>query len=273
LESGIAARLLPHDVEIPERVGDQHGPRGSRAGQGGNGIVIVEQHEMRQLADFTEAPPGHARLPRGGDDAAHQAEQQQRCRYHAGFVPSHELRKPVPARSGPGLDRVSLQVAAKVFGELVDGSVAPRGFLAQRHLDDFLQIRIEAPAGPGAHSLRLGGTNLARQVHGAGGVAVGPDAGKQLVHEDAQRVDVAGGGDGRSLHLFRAGVFRCHRARSGLGARGRSVQVPGNPEIQQLRLAGAPALGPRDQNVGGLQIAVDDQVRVRIKDGRTDLAE
>src|SRR5690606_27978126 len=84
---------------------------------------------------------------------------------------------------------------------------------------------------------------------------------------------VGTGIDGKAADLFGRGVVRRERAvarkrrRAGVGI-AVWCERPGNPEVEQLD----PAFRA-DQDVGGLDVAVDDQASVSALDGGTDLAE
>ncbi len=114
-----------------------------------------------------------------------------------------------------------------------------------------------------------------RQAHadparGGGGVA-GPDrvdARERLVEDDAERVDVDGGGDLLPARLL--GRHVGERADDVAGAR-EDVVVghPRDPEVGELRAREARlALGADD--VGGLDVAVDDATLVGVRERRTE---
>ncbi len=91
--------------------------------------------------------------------------------------------------------------------------------------------------------------------------ACGQDSGQEPVEQDAERVHVRGGRDGLAEDLLRSGVARREHALLDLrevgGARlGR--EDLGDPEVEQLDLAVF-----RDEHVGGLDVAVDDEAPVR----------
>ena len=98
----------------------------------------------------------------------------------------------------------------------------------------------------------------------AAGELIRPAAGEQFVQQHAERVDVGGGRDHLAADLFRAGVFRRHqreavrRGRVRLAAKV-GIEQLGDAEIEQL----GRAVGGH-QDVGGLDVAMDDQVLVRV---------
>ena len=89
---------------------------------------------------------------------------------------------------------------------------------------------------------------------------------EQLVHHGAERVDVGCGGDGLAAHLLRRRILGCHH----LVIADREPRVGdvlfaeelGDAEVEQLHVA---ALGHED--VARLEIAVHEQISVRVGDG------
>jgi hypothetical protein len=93
-----------------------------------------------------------------------------------------------------------------------------------------------------------------------------PHPGQQFVQHHAERIDVRGRGQQLALQLLRRGVGGGQQARAGvLRQRCAAVRVvgcrqqPGDAEVQQPHLA----IG-RDQDVAGLEVAMDDQPRMRV---------
>jgi hypothetical protein len=85
---------------------------------------------------------------------------------------------------------------------------------------------------------------------------------EQLVEHDAERINVAGGGDGLTAQLLGARVFRSEGVHhGGFEAAGGAYDFR-DAEIKQLRHA----IGG-DQDVAGLEIAVNHQVLVRVVHG------
>ena len=91
---------------------------------------------------------------------------------------------------------------------------------------------------------------------------------QQLVKDHAERVDVGARVDGLALHLLRRHVRRRadHAARRGQALL--VVDELGDSEVEDLRLA---AIG--DQDVVGLDVAVDDAEVVRDADRRKELLQ
>ena len=96
-------------------------------------------------------------------------------------------------------------------------------------------------------------------------------AGQQLEQQHAERVDVGGGGDRAAGDLLGRGVLRRQRdAALARQQRHRLVVAEqlGDAEVEQLDLAVA-----GDQHVRRLEVAVDDQVGVGVRDRRLDVQE
>ena len=163
-------------------------------------------------------------------------------------------------------------MAADVLGQLVHGRVPALGFLAESLQDDGVEVSREL--GPvRARKSRIAFADYAQELRGVSRLdAIGPHAGQQLVQDDPERVHVARGRDGFPPHLLGAGVFRVSArksvaVRSGVDAFALRLQQLRDSEIEEL---GLPC---RDENVLGLEVAVHDEVRVRVLNGRADLAE
>ena len=124
----------------------------------------------------------------------------------------------------------------------------------------------------GARPDRLGFADDADDVGGrAAGQAIRQPAGEQLVEQDAERVDVRRRGHRLAADLLRARVFRRHQLQP---RRGRRERLPAELRVQQLGDAEVEELGRavgHHQHVGRLDVAVDDQVLVRVLDGGADL--
>ena len=97
-------------------------------------------------------------------------------------------------------------------------------------------------------------------------------AGEQLEEQHAQGVDVGGGGDLAAGDLLGRGVLRRQRdaafARQHRHRCRRRLEQLGDAEVEQLDLAVA-----GHEHVRRLQVAVDDQVGVGVRDRRQDVEE
>ena len=101
--------------------------------------------------------------------------------------------------------------------------------------------------------------------------AVGQRTGEQFVQHHAEREHVGQRGDALCEKLFGRGIQRRHGGAGALGERGRRVgftQQFGDAKVQQFHLP----FGV-DQNVRGFEVAVHDEVLVRVLDGREHLQE
>ena len=96
--------------------------------------------------------------------------------------------------------------------------------------------------------------------------------GEDLIQQHTKRVDVGGGCNGFGANLLGTGIVgrkQAIRGNSGIGVSGRIViEQLGNAEVKQLRHAIF-----RDENVFRLEIAMDDQIAMRVFDRAADLHE
>ncbi len=117
-----------------------------------------------------------------------------------------------------------------------------------------------------ARRLRIGGAHDALDLRrGTLLEAVRALPGEQLVQHRAERVDVRGRGHALAAHLFRRGVLRRHHA----PVRERRFRIRGALVAEQLRDAEVQQLhdaGIGDEDVRGLEVAVHEQILVRVHD-------
>ena len=183
---------------------------------------------------------------------------------------------PIAQRVLPGRDGPSFEVAANVFGEVLDGGVTALGFLAQRLQHDRIELAAELAAPlDGSDDARPYGSLFAdrpRQVRVAAPLrAIGALSRQQPVEQHAQGVDVA-----RDRHRLAADLLRARRLQRESAVAGprlvsrreARLEQLRDPEIQELRRAVR-----RDQDVARLEIAVDDEVLMGVLDRRAHLAE
>jgi hypothetical protein len=137
--------------------------------------------------------------------------------------------------------------------------------LSQRLLRDRIPIRPSARHGL-ARAHGIGRQDRVLEIAARRtSLRVGPPSAEELVEDDAERIDIRGRRERLALDLFGRGVFRRQR-RAGLPREfrlgGRAVDEKlGDAEVEQHDLAALP-----DQDVGGLQIAVNDVLAVRVRD-------
>ncbi len=96
---------------------------------------------------------------------------------------------------------------------------------------------------------------------------------QQLIQDDSQSVHVGRRSDRLAAHLLRTGILRRHRMGSDAGQRlrgrlTRRIQQLGDPEIEELDRALV-----RHQDIRRLQVAMYDEILVRVLNRRTDVAE
>jgi hypothetical protein len=195
-------------------------------------------------------------------------------------VAPQQAAEDVEARFVARLHRLVPEMALDVLPERLHRLVARSGFLAQALGDDGVEIPLEparrhrrfclAAGGVARPRRRLFQQALERARHRQVGGAPRPHRGEQLEEHDTQRVDVGGRRHRVAGELLGGGVVGSERRpRRGVGgaAVGRVEQL-GDAEVEQLHPAVA-----ADQDVARLQVAMDDEVPVRVGDGVADLAE
>ncbi len=255
--------------------------------------------------------PRLAGLPRRADHPGDEREERQRGGADRRTMAPDELGGPIVPGVPPRQHGKPFEVPPHVFRELIDRGVAARRLLAQRLEDDGIEVAGEPPAqtlrldraqlagGDLTRRHRLRAGDRLRCVRTVGRVrdsgagarrhrladhprhvdrrpardAIGPPAGEQLVEQYAERVDVGRGRHRIAANLLGAGVLRRHQLHAGhrrrVGvARHLRVQELRNPEVEELRRS-----VHRHEHVGRLEVAVDDQVLVRVLDGGADLPE
>ena len=178
------------------------------------------------------------------------------------------------------MDGSMLQPALQVGSERIGTGVAGVGFAAEAGFDDrgqtaaqrfrqgrrihFATQRSLFRTGlRGGAGERLGFAFQQLQLlcqRGVAGQAERMRATEQAMQHDAQLPDVGGGGDRRRVQLFGRCVFEGQRAVAGGGGLV-AFQLLGDAEVEQLDPAFA-----IDQQVRGLEVAVDDQVAMRMAD-------
>ena len=215
----------------------------------------------------------------------------------------HEFSGPIRDVRGTGGDRLVLEVPQDVAGEFVGGFVAAGAILLEAAHHDPVKVAPQQGDQLGRCNLavvRGGAEHLALQGLEAVGRAdrlvfadvparfIEPDleqvhrverspAGEQFVEEDAERVDIGTRIhiDGAQLGLFRADVGRGPDELSD----GREGRLRGEVALGRLGDAEVDHLGhgdivvQGDENVRGLDVAVDDALEVRVLDRMADLDE
>ena len=226
---------------------------------------------------------GNARLPQRGTKTSKQCKRNDYRGGNAEAVAADELAQAIRGGIGARRDRPRFQPAAQVLGKRRGRRIAPCRFALQGSGDDQIEI-----AGQVARQvLRIGlrtiefaqlpGIELRRQRAGAFDdfqagiesqlrrVRVTPLPrqlpGQQFAQHQAQRVDIGRRADGLAEDLLRCGISRREHAHGGAGAGllAAFLDQLGNAEIKHARLALM-----IDQHVGRLEVAMHDQLRMRV---------
>ncbi len=194
----------------------------------------------------------------------------------------HEFARPVADRVGAGEHRAALEVAANIVRQFLGRNVPARRLLLHRPEHDGVEVAPQLGRGGTRTRRRAAGVprfdGAARRrgiglAHGANDLlhrvglhCVRPTAGQDLVEQHTEGIDVARRRHRLAADLLGARVLGRHHRQHRGGRRGVGVdpdrQQPGDAEVEELRRAVR-----RDQDVVGLQVAVDDEVLVRVLDG------
>jgi hypothetical protein len=165
-----------------------------------------------------------------------------------------------------------------VFHQRVDIGVASDGVLAQAGRDDRVQVAGQPPC----RNRRIRSCRSRAQrrrfvmhdlLHDAADrkalAAPGTSSAQQLEQQDPERIDVGGDGDGLSGQLFRGRIVGRERGHRCVGdALPARIEPLGDAEVEQLHSSFG-----GDQDVSRLQVAVDDQVAMRVVDRLAHLQE
>ena len=209
------------------------------------GVAFVQIGLLRAVA-----------LEEGDDDR--RGEEEQDAGHDRDLAPPDEAEHARSRARRLGQDRLVLQVALEVLGELERGCIPALGILLDRlHADELERLRdprIELP-----RSRRFGRRDQVHD-HVGGRMLERPPAREDLVQRDPERIDVGAARDGDALRRHLLGTHV--RERSEDFARRRDGVARGLPareaEVDELHPA------PRvDQDVRGLHVAVQDSHLVR----------
>ena len=299
----LVAVLEDHLADLRQAL--EHVFRGHRTGvrireieqvQAGGRTLRVELGLRPALVGLDRLPCSHAR-------AHGQRERDGRCRRKAPSMAHRELRRPVADRIRARSDRLRIQVAAQVLGHLHRRGIALCRRLLQRLGDDVLEVAFECPrqlarcgrALPGqAVQVRRFGVRGRRAVQDGGWQARrvviddglkaldrrrvtrrgGMLAAQQDVQQDAEGIYIGGRRHRMALDLFGRRVVGREGSRQGLGRIGGRrggfglVEQLGDAEVEELHLTTC-----RDEDVRGLQVAMQDQVAVGMRNGRQHVDE
>ena len=205
---------------------------------------------------------------------------------NADLVSPNELRRSITNGVLSRNDWKTFEMTADVFGKLTDRGITTRRFLAHRHENDVVEIAAKrfgiwgldfgtsiAPGDGGAGTRRfLLGDGARNFIGSATCDPIRTLAREQLVKNHAQTVDITRGADVFAAHLFGAGVLWRHHALEGesladaLSAFG--IEQFRDAKIEQLWFA---FRGHAD--IRRLDVAVNDQMLMRVGDGRANFAE
>src|SRR5262249_44354468 len=213
---------------------------------------------------------------------------------------AHEFSGTIAPCAFAGGNRKARQMAGNVIRELLHGGVAPVRFFAQCLEENVIEIAseislekersclahrtdefrsqfartVQSCCSFGEHdgrtwALRFFLGNCIRQLCGCARLnAIRGMAGKQLIEDDAERIEITGSGDGIAAKLFGTGIVGSKGTKLRRFDKTRAVENLCDAEVEEL---GNSFLGHED--VAGFNVAVNDEVLVRVLYGGTNLAE
>ena len=214
------------------------------------------------------------RIRRGADE--HRNHRGHRAHRHA--VTPHEPPRAAELRGPCRRRRVAVEPAHEVGAEVAHRLVALGGVGSHRAQRDGVEVRVDGPhLGRKARGCRR---RVVADGSGEPGAAAGAQhvriarqaAGEQFVEHHAQAEDIAARVRRRGIGLLGGHVLgRAHEcALHGAGARvaERRIGHARDTEVDDARADGTVVVG--DQDVGGLQVAVDHAAAVRVLHGVAD---
>ena len=172
----------------------------------------------------------------------------------------------------PRVHRFMVQIPAQIVGELRGPLVPALRLGLERAHQDAVEIAFELArdrlvSSDGARKGNPGPRHLFDRDPRQPGVPARAGAGEEFVQHGAKRVDVRKRRHGVTPHLLRAGVVGRHRGDGAIRGRDRAGS-------KQLADAEVDQLGDAiriDEDVAGFQVAVNDEIAMRVIDRRTDV--
>ncbi len=257
------------------------------------GVGDLEEADQEFLDGFRPARGGRRRLRvglgafrlpgRGGESADQRGQHENRGRDAHAIAPD-EFREPVAEGVGTRLDGLALAMPPEIAAEGRDRGVSPLGLASQRGEKDGVEIAPQPPLEPPAVALRrarerergdlFAGDPLARlllHVLRGGGrerraaplALLRKRPGQELVTQRAEGPHVGRRRDGLAQDLLRRRVGRSEKAELRAGLGGGLAGVVGTEKLRDAEVQELDLSALRDEDVGGLQVAVHDEVAVR----------
>ena len=255
----VAARLCPEPREVFQALGDDVVPDLRRPWQFLDLRVQIDEL-LRQLTRLRKAVLRNLALAVRRIEPDGQPSNRQSDRTHRQAVPPRETPHAVPGVAGTRLHGAPFHKGLHVVGERIHRWISLSRLLAKRFAENTIEIgresgveaagRCRRPAADRFHHLRaILASRLMRRP-----------AGQQPIKNRSQRVDIARRSLRIAAQLLGARILGRHRPLHRLRLLG-CIQNLCDAEIQQLEPARAV-----HQNVRRLQIPMDDQVAVRVRD-------
>ncbi len=254
--------------------------------QGGVGIVEEVEDELAGLARALRLGAGQGlglagaqQGQAGAEQPADQQHQDQGAGAQGEAVPAHELAGAVGAARRRGGHRLAGEPAGEVVGEVLGALVALVGVAGEGAAADPVQLAVHqrvVVAGRRRVAVEEGGAQLGQALAHELLAGMRQGAAGQLVEHHADGVGVAPGVHqlGLQLGLLGGHVLRRAQELAGQGAPGvqplETLHDLGDAEVDDAHHRAA--VHQRDQEVGGLEVTVQDPALVGVVDAGADLA-
>ncbi len=274
-EFPIVGGALGQIIEIFDAIFGEELAGAEGAGKFADGALHVKDDGGGQLADLVETLLGEAGLADGNDGSGDHRSDGEGSEGDGNPIAADELSGAVVEGIGAGEDGTVVEMAADVLGEGFDGFVAAVGIFLHGTQNDDVEVTGEA-FGDGGIGTR-GGSAGREGFFGADGALegeggnlidlVGFGTGEEFVKNSAEGVDIGGNADGFAEDLFRASVVRSEHADalSFGGFAGFGEEELGDAEVEEFGSAGMV-----DEDVAGLDVAMNDKISMGVLDGAED---
>lgn len=277
-EARVVGGIGSHGVELLEGGLDNDFAGGGGARQGSDGIVEIEQEAAGEKAEAGETIVGQllhglglgegllggeaeaiglGGLLAGVDGGPGESGDDGESGDEGEPGAAGELASAVEDGVAAGEDGVSGEEAAEVVSEGFRGTVAAGGLRGHGLQHDVVEVEGDAL---GSRGTAAGGSEfrIGQALEGGG---VWGDIGEQLIEDGAEAIDVGGGGDGVAAELLGARILgREEELGDGL------IEIGGD-ELGDAEIEEAGVAAVVDQDVAGLDVAMDNEALVGVGDG------
>ncbi len=274
LKLGVIRGLGGEAREVGEGGLDEEAPGASGAWSVLEGVMNFDEQRAGEAAGFQGVLALVAGVLEGGDGGSGESGKGEGAGEGEGAVAAEELAGAIPDGVLAGTDGKVVEVAAEVVSEFGGGTVAAFRLLVHGVEEDGIEVAREAFAEAGVEDDGAGGVGglfADGLFDGAWGVvedAMGFGAGEEFIEDGAERVDIAGDGDGFAADLFGRGVIGGEWRDAGGGIFKIGVEKFADAEVEELD-----GPGGIDEDIAGFEVTVDDEPAVGVFDGFADIKE